>query len=46
MAVHPVYQRKGTGRELVRKCKEACPHSEWLVQTDNAAAFYKKTGSP
>ena len=44
LAVQPAYQRNGIGKELVHKCLETCPHSEWLVQTDKAAEFYKKIG--
>lgn len=43
-AVLPEYQRKGIGRTLIQKCIEACPDSEWLVQTDQAEEFYKKVG--
>lgn len=44
LAVLPEYQHKGIGKELVRKCRDACPDSEWLVQTDMAVEFYKKIG--
>lgn len=44
LAVLPEYQRKGIGKELVRRCREACPDSEWSVQTDMAVEFYKKIG--
>jgi len=43
-AVLPEYQGKGIGRALIQKCMEACPGSEWLVQTDQAEEFYKKVG--
>lgn len=44
LAVLPEYQHHGIGKELVQKCMEACPDSEWLVQTDEAVSFYKKIG--
>ena len=44
LAVLPQYQHQGIGTNLVRKCKEACPDSAWLVQTETAAEFYKKIG--
>ena len=44
LAVLPDYQRRGIGKTLVQKCREACPGSEWLVQTESAEAFYKKCG--
>lgn len=44
LAVLPEFQRKGIGKELVRKCREKCEHSEWLVQTDKAKGFYEKIG--
>lgn len=44
LAVLPEYQRQGIGAELVRRCREACTSSEWLVQTDKAKGFYEKIG--
>jgi ribosomal protein S18 acetylase RimI-like enzyme len=44
LAVLPEYQGQGIGQELVRRCREACPGSEWLVQTDAAKGFYEKIG--
>ena len=44
LAVLPQYQHQGIGTTLVRKCKEACPDSGWLVQTETAAEYYKKIG--
>lgn len=43
-AVLPEYQHKGIGKELVRRCRETFPDSEWLVQTETAAGFYEKIG--
>lgn len=44
LAVLPEYQKKGIGRELVQRCRNACKTSEWLVQTDTAKGFYEKIG--
>ena len=44
LAVLPEYQKQGIGRELVRRCRERYPGSEWLVQTDKARKFYEKIG--
>ena len=44
LAVLPEYQHKGIGKELVRRCINACESSEWLVQTDMAKGFYEKIG--
>lgn len=44
LAVMPEYQNKGIGTELVKRCRNACESSEWLVQTDMAKGFYEKLG--
>ena len=44
LAVLPEYQHKGIGKELVRRCINACESSEWLVQTDMEKGFYEKIG--
>lgn len=44
LAVLPEFQHKGIGKELVRRCRNACEGSEWLVQTDEAKGFYEKIG--
>lgn len=44
LAVLPAFQKKGIGKELVRRCRDACESSEWLVQTDEAKGFYEKIG--
>ena len=45
LAILPEYQGKGIGRELVKRCRECFPGSEWLVQTDAATAgYYRKMG--
>lgn len=44
LAVMPAFQNQGIGKELVRKCRECFPDSEWLVETETAAGFYEKIG--
>lgn len=44
LAVLPEFQNKGIGKELVRRCIETFPNSEWLVQTEAASRFYEKIG--
>ena len=44
LAVLPAFQHKGIGSELVRRCRQCCEGSEWLVQTDMARGFYEKLG--
>lgn len=44
LAVLPTFQHRGIGKELVRRCRNACNGSEWLVQTDTAKGFYEKIG--
>lgn len=45
LAVLPKYQGNGIGKELVKKCREQFPNSEWLVGTTNErVSFYEKLG--
>ncbi len=45
LAVLPEYQSKGIGKELVKKCREQFPNSEWLVGTTvERASFYENLG--
>lgn len=44
LAVLPAFQNQGIGSELVRRCRQACEGSEWLVQTEMAEGFYEKLG--
>lgn len=45
LLVLPEYQNKGIGKELVRRCIEHFPNSEWLVQTtDKISEYYEKIG--
>lgn len=45
LAVSPEYQGNGIGKELVKKCREQYPNSEWLVgTTDERTSFYECIG--
>jgi GNAT superfamily N-acetyltransferase len=45
LLVSPEFQNKGIGKELVRRCIEHFPNSEWLVQTtEKMASYYEKHG--
>jgi len=45
LVVLPEYQNKGIGKELVKRCIEHFPNSEWLVQTEkNISSYYEKNG--
>ncbi|MCL2620065.1 MAG: GNAT family N-acetyltransferase [Defluviitaleaceae bacterium] len=45
LIVLPQYQDKGIGKELVKRCIEHYPNSEWLVQTTSKiASYYEKLG--
>ena len=45
LIVTPVLQNQGIGTQLVKRCIEHFPNSEWLVETTkNAAGFYEKMG--
>jgi len=44
LAVMPEFQNQGGGKELMRRCMECFPGSEWLVETETAAGFYEKVG--
>jgi len=44
LLVAPEYQKQGIGRELLKRCIEHYPNSEWLAQTTNKAGFYEKNG--
>ena len=45
LLVDPEFQNKGIGKELVRRCIEHYPNSNWLVQTQkHIAGFYEKLG--
>ena len=45
LVVDPEYQSRGVGKELVRRCIEHFPSSEWLVETtDKVSSYYLKIG--
>jgi len=45
LVIFPEYQQKGIGQELVRRCIEHFPNSEWLVQTTKEIySYYEKIG--
>lgn len=45
LLVLPKCQNRGIGKELVKRCIEHFPNSEWLVGTmKNIAGFYEKIG--
>ena len=45
LVVLPEYQNKGIGKELVRRCIEHFPNSEWLVQTEtHISGYYENLG--
>lgn len=45
LVVLPEYQNKGIGTELVKRCIEHFPKSEWLLQTtEKNIKFYEKIG--
>ena len=45
LAVLPEYQGKGIGSELVRKCMDVYPDSEWLLETiPERVSFDEKLG--
>jgi predicted N-acetyltransferase YhbS len=45
LVVLPDYHNKGIGKELVKRCIEHFPNSEWLIQTEShIAGYYEKMG--
>lgn len=45
LLVLPEYQNKGIGKELLQRCIEHFPNSEWLVQTTEIiSSYYEKNG--
>ena len=45
LMVMPEYQNRGIGKELVRRCIEHFPNSEWLAKTTKEiSGYYEKNG--
>jgi len=45
LVIFPEYQQKGIGQELLKRCNEHFPNSEWLVQTTKEISpYYEKIG--
>jgi len=45
LLVLPEFQNKGIGKELIKRCIEHFPNSEWLVQTtEKISGYYEKFG--
>lgn len=45
LVVDPDFRGKGIGRELIKRCIQHYPNSEWLVQTEEGiTGFYEKLG--
>ena len=45
LVVDPEYKDMGIGKELVKRCLEHFPNSEWLVQTEkHILGYYEKMG--
>lgn len=45
LAVSPEYQNRGIGRQLVQRCMEYFPTSEWLIRAQpHMVDYYKKIG--
>lgn len=45
LVIDPEFKNMGIGKELIRRCIEHFPGSEWLVQTEkHIAGYYEKLG--
>lgn len=45
LVIDPEFQNKGIGQELVKRCIEHFPNSEWAVQTtEEISCYYQKIG--
>lgn len=45
LVIYPEFQNIGIGKELIKRCIDHFPNSEWLVQTTNEmTAYYEKMG--
>jgi len=45
LVVDPDYKNKGIGNELIKRCIDHFPDTEWLVQTEkHISGYYEKMG--
>ncbi len=45
LVIDPEYQNRGIGKELIKRCIEHFPNTEWLVQTEkHISGYYEKVG--
>ena len=45
LVIDPEYKNNRIGKELLKRCKEHFPNSEWLVQTEkHISGYYEKIG--
>jgi ribosomal protein S18 acetylase RimI-like enzyme len=45
LAITPEFQNQGIGKELIRRCIEHFPDSEWLIGTiQKTSGYYEKIG--
>jgi len=45
LVIDPDYKNKGIGKELVKRCIDHFPDTEWLVQTEkHISGYYEKMG--
>ena len=45
LVISPHFQNQGIGKELISRCIEHYPNSEWLVQTtEEIVGYYEKIG--
>ncbi len=45
LVIDPEYQGNGIGKELLKRCIECFPDTEWLVQTkEEISGYYERNG--
>lgn len=45
LVIDPQYKNKGIGKELIKRCIEHFPNSEWLISTTaKTAGYYEQLG--
>lgn len=45
LVIDPEYRNMGIGKELIKRCIEHFPNTEWLVQTEkHISGYYEKIG--